>query len=85
MDLFWQNLRYTLVSMGTGLIVKYAGAFFSPDQAASLSEGLVGLVFLGGAVAWGNYVKFRTKSVPDATAARRDVPTVSGATGAIER
>ena len=39
MDLFWQNLRYTLVSMGAGLIVNYAGAFFSADQAASVSEG----------------------------------------------
>ena len=41
-------------------------------------------MFLVGSVAWGNYVKFRTKAVPIATAARIDVPTVSAATGAVE-
>jgi hypothetical protein len=83
-DMFWQNLRYTFVSLGTGLIVKYAGTVFSADQAASLSEGVVGAVCLIGAIGWGNYVKWRTRAVPEKTAARADVPTVSAATGAIE-
>jgi len=35
-------------------------------------------------VAWGLYVKADTGRVRSATAARPDVPTVSGATGAVK-
>ncbi len=41
--------------------------------------GAIGTI---GAVLWGIYVKTGTTPVPIATAERKDVPTVSGATGA---
>lgn len=83
-DLIWQNLRYTMITIGAGLIVKYTGAFFTAAQASSVAEGIVGGAVFLGAIVWGNYVKYRTRAVPVETAARPDVPTVSALTGAIE-
>lgn len=81
MDLFWQNLRYAMIAGGIALAAQVCnGCIGGP-----IVEQIVGLIFAGGAWAWGNYVKKGTKAVPDATAARSDVPTVSAATGAVQK
>lgn len=84
-DVFWQNLRYALIALGMFL----AGRGWIPtDQVPTLVDsaitGFAGAVAFG-TWAWGVGVKFGTKSVPAATAARSDVPTVSAATGEIQR
>lgn len=77
MDLVWQNLRYLLIAAGVALAARVCGGCVGGPEI----ETIVGLVIAGLAWVWGNYVKAGTKAVPAATAARADVPTVSGATG----
>ena len=76
-DMAWQIVRYVLIAAGTWLASKgYIGA----EQWETVVGGL-GAIF---GVAWGLFVKSGTKAVPAAVAARPDVPTVSGATGAVK-
>lgn len=76
-DTIWQAIRYGLL-LACGPLVSH-GYFTSDDITTAV--GAIGVLFTLG---WGFYVKFKTKSVPEATAARADVPTVSAATGAVE-
>lgn len=77
-DTVWQIARYILIAGGSFATGK---GWVTADQVTTL-VGAVGSI---GAVLWGLFVKSGTTAVPDATAARSDVPTVSGATGAIQR
>ena len=73
-DSVWQVVRYLLIAAGSFATGK---GWVTSDQVTGLI-GALGTIFT---VAWGVYVKFGTKAVPAATAARKDVPTVSAATG----
>lgn len=75
-DTIWQILRYFLIAGGGFLTGK---GYVTAEQVTTI-VGAIGSV---GAVLWGIYVKSGTTAVPDATAARSDVPTVSAATGSV--
>lgn len=77
-DSVWQILRYVLIGLGGFL----SGKGYITAENVELYVGAIGSI---GAILWGLYVKAGTKSVPVATAARADVPTVSAATGAIQQ
>ena len=83
-DTIWQTIRYVLIGVGSFFAGKgkIDPAQLAPmaDQIISIASGAVAV----GAAAWGFYVKWQTKAVPAATAARADVPTVSSATGAVQ-
>lgn len=84
-DQAWQTLRYLLIAVGSFLAGK---GYVTMEQVMALADELPRLIGAGmsfAAMAWGFYVKFRTRAVPIATAARSDVPTVSPVTGAVER
>jgi hypothetical protein len=75
-DSIWQILRYILIAGGGFLTGK---GYITAEQVTTL-VGAIGSV---GAILWGLFVKSGTTAVPDAVAARSDVPTVSAATGAV--
>lgn len=77
-DIVWQILRYLLIAGGSFLV----GKGYITSENVDTVVGAIGSI---GAVLWGIYVKTGTKAVPVATAARADVPTVSGATGTVQR
>lgn len=83
-DEIWMIIRYILIALGSFLVGK---GYVTMDQVNGIIDALPqiigGAISLGGMV-WGLYVKFGTKAVPAATAARPDVPTVSSATGAVQ-
>lgn len=75
-DTIWQILRYILIAGGGMLVGK---GYITAEQVTQI-VGVIGTI---GGIVWGLYVKSGTTAVPDATAARADVPTVSAATGAV--
>ncbi len=75
-DTVWQVIRYTLIAVG-GLVTDRG--YVSGDQWTTF-VGVLGTLF---PVVWGLFVKSGTRAVPESTAARADVPTVSAATGAV--
>jgi hypothetical protein len=75
-DTIWQLIRYGLIAAGSFLVGK---GYFSEADVTTII-GAIGAVF---PIIWGIYVKAGTKAVPASTAARPDVPTVSGATGTV--
>lgn len=77
-DTIWQILRYILIAAGSFLV----GKGYVTAENVELLVGAAGTIFT---VVWGLYVKAGTKAVPAATAERPDVPTVSQATGTIQR
>jgi len=82
-DTVWQAIRYVLI--GGGMFLAGRGKV-DPTQVATFADEFITIA--AGAVsaltaAWGFFVKWRTKAVPEKTAARPDVPTVSAATGAV--
>lgn len=76
-DTIWQILRYLLIA-GGGIAV---GKGWITNEQLLTIVGAIGSV---GAIGWGLFVKSGTTAVPDAVAARSDVPTVSAATGAVQ-
>jgi hypothetical protein len=76
-DTIWQIIRYGLIA-GFGFLT---GKGYITSEQATTVIGALGTMF---PIIWGLYVKANTKSVPAATAARSDVPTVSSATGSIQ-
>jgi pantothenate kinase len=76
-DTFWQIARYILIAVGSFATGK---GWVTDDQVTAI-VGAIGTI---GAVLWGLFVKSGTTAVPDAVAARADVPTVSAATGAVQ-
>lgn len=86
-DNFWQSLRYLLIGGGMFIAGRSQGNISASDvihfaDAAILAASSASSA---AAAAWGLYVKFHTRAVPEKVAARSDVPTVSAATGAIEK
>lgn len=82
-DEIWMIIRYILIALGSFLVGK---GYVTMDQVNGIIDALpqlIGGIMSVGTMAWGLYVKYGTKSVPVATAARPDVPTVSAATGAV--
>jgi len=77
-DTIWQIVRYILIAAGSFATGK---GWVTADQVTTII-GALGSLF---AVAWGLFVKAGTTAVPDATAARADVPTVSAATGSVTK
>jgi hypothetical protein len=77
-DTIWQFIRYILIAAGSFATGK---GWVTADQVTSII-GALGTLF---AVGWGLFVKAGTATVPAATAARSDVPTVSQATGAVSK
>lgn len=76
-DTIWQILRYVLIAGGSFVVGK---GWVTTEQA----EMIIGAIGSIGAILWGLYVKFGTKAVPQKTADRVDVPTVSSATGQVQ-
>jgi hypothetical protein len=76
-DSVWQIARYLLIAAGSFATGK---GWVTADQVTGII-GAIGTLFT---VAWGLYVKADTRTVRSAIAARSDVPTVSGATGAVK-
>lgn len=74
-DTIWQIVRYILIAAGSFATGK---GWVTADQVTAI-VGALGTLFT---VAWGLFVKSGTSAVPNAVAARADIPTVSGATGA---
>jgi hypothetical protein len=85
LDVWMQVLRYVLIGLG-GYLAKRG--VIPDDQVAGVVDQIinaVGPLMLAGGAIWGVWVKWRTKAVPAATAARIDVPTVNPVTGAVQR
>jgi hypothetical protein len=84
-DVYVGLLRQLLVSVGSVLLAKYG---FDPASIGSLFDlgvAAVGGLMAFGSAAWMIWTKAGTTAVPDATAARKDVPTVNAVTGSVER
>lgn len=77
-DSIWQIVRYILIGVG-GIAV---GKGWVTNEQLVTIIGAIGSI---GGVVWGLFVKSGTTAVPDAVAARSDVPTVSAATGAVQQ
>ena len=77
-DIVWQIIRYCLLAASTWGVAK---GYFNDEQATAIIN-LLGMLFVFG---WGIWVKYGTTSVPDATAKREDVPTVSPVTGKVNQ
>lgn len=82
-DILWQALRYLMIVGGSFLVAK---GYLTAEQVTTVANEVVTIV--GGIatvapIAWGLWVRWHTRAVPAATAARSDVPTVSAATGAV--
>lgn len=83
-DTFWQSVRYLLIAALAATAGSNAATVADITKfidAVFVAAPAVGAV---GTMAWGFYVKWRTRAVPLATALRADVPTVNAATGATE-
>jgi hypothetical protein len=84
-DTAWQGVRYALISVGMFLAGR---GKIDPLMVAPLADEIIrdaGAAVAAGTALWGFYVKWKTRAVPDATAARPDVPTVSAATGVVTK
>lgn len=83
-DQIWQSVRYLLIAGGAFLAgrgkISTEQVMPTVDAVMQIGGAAVTIATAG----WGLYVRFRTKSVPEAVAARADVPTVDVATGSIE-
>jgi hypothetical protein len=84
-DIYWVLLRQVLQIGGTALSVKYGIPAAEVGNIIDLTIAAAGASAALGSAGWGLYVRFRTRAVPERVAARADVPTVSAATGAVER
>jgi hypothetical protein len=79
----WVALRSGLVFFGAYLF----GSNFQPHEITQLADLIIafaGAAVALGTVAWTWYVRWGTRAVPTRTAERKDVPTVSAATGQVE-
>ena len=85
MDQLWQTLRYFLIGFGGYLVGK---GKIAPENVGPLADTIIqilGAIVSIASALWGLYVRFGTKSVPTKDAVRTDVPTVSTATGAVQK
>ncbi len=83
-DSVWVILRAVLMVGGGFLAGK---GYVTMDEFTTFIDkaqtALPGVIALGTA-GWGIWVRWNTRAVPASTAARRDVPTINAATGAVE-
>lgn len=77
-EMIWQVLRYLLLMIGPALVARG----WTTESGWMEIVAAIGTV---GAFVWGLYVKYGTRAVPKDVTERRDVPTVSGATGTITK
>lgn len=77
-DTIWQIIRYALIALGTW----FASRGYVTGEAWETIVAGIGTMF---PVIWGLFVKSGTKAVPESVAARSDVPTVSAATGQVQK
>jgi len=83
-DSIWQFVRYLLVGFGMFLV---GYGLLAKEDVVPLVDNIMQL---GGAtvtvvtILWGLYVRFGTKAVSVVIAARKNIPTVSVATGKVE-
>ena len=77
MDSVWQLVRYGLLWIGSMLTTR--GVVSNSEW-----DLVVGAIMTLLPVGWGVFVRWNTKAVPAATAARPDVPTVSPVTGQVK-
>jgi hypothetical protein len=73
-DGVWSLVRHLLTAAGGGAV---SAGWLSSDDLTAIVGAIVTLI----SVAWGIYVRYGTRQVPEVTAQRADVPTVSAATG----
>ncbi len=73
-DTVWQVLRYALIFGGSFV----AGQGWASNEDVTAAVAAISTLV---PILWGVYVKAGTTAVPDATARRSDVPTVSAITG----
>lgn len=85
-DNVWQLARYALIAGGMYVAGQSKGTISASEVTSAVDAILLagGSVVSAGTAAWGLYVKWRTRSVPEHVAARPDVPTVNTVTGAVE-
>ena len=76
-DMIWQLIRAGINATGAGATI-----YFYMTEAQL--EALVSALFAIASIAWGFYVRYKTKSVPTTIVISQDLPTVSAATGARE-
>jgi hypothetical protein len=82
-DTLMPAVRYTVIGFfmflaGRGTIDK-GQAVAMADQVMTVGYAAIAL----GTAAYGLYVRWGTRAVPEATAARKDVPTVNPVTGSV--
>jgi hypothetical protein len=77
-DTIWQLIRYALIAVGSFVVGK---GYITSEQVTTI-VGAIGAIF---PIVWGLYVKAGTKATTVEAAQRTDVPTVSGATGAVTK
>lgn len=77
-DSVWQIIRYLLIAVGGYFTNK---GIITADQWTAIVSAL-GTLFVAG---WGIYVKFGTKATTASAAASPAVPTVSPATGTVQK
>jgi len=75
-DGVWSLLRYVLTSLGGGAV---ATGWLTENDVSTIAGAIISIL----TVAWGVYVRHGTRQVPEATAQKADVPTVSAATGKV--
>jgi hypothetical protein len=73
-DSVWAIIRYVIATVSSGLTTH--GVLTDNELQAGVSAVVTLLT-----IAWGVYVKMGTRAVPEITAQRTDVPTVSPVTG----
>lgn len=82
-DLAWLLVRYALLVAFTWL---GNHGVIPPENVTGVVDQIVNATPVVGAAltaVWGVWIKWNTKTVPEATGARPDVPTVSPVTGAV--
>lgn len=84
-DVYVGLFRQVLVGIGTPIAAKYGIDAATTGSIADLLLAFVGAGFTLGSAVWLICVKSGTRSVPTATADRKDVPTINPITGSVER
>ncbi len=77
-DSVWQIIRYGMIALGSWFAAR---GYVTGEQWELIIAG-IGTMF---PVIWGLFVKAGTKAVSEKTAERKDVKTVSAATGAVQK
>lgn len=83
-DSVWHLLRMGLVAAGSWLVATGKVPMFNVEYVADQIIQILGAIIVVVTAAWGLYVTFRTKAVPDVVVQQDpSIPVVSPVTGAI--